>query len=102
MGSPPGFVVSPVEQYQDMRNGTASPTEPTSTPRGAVQLRLLPGGTTRPDWVLDERTRKVGRQGVAQAREILRRVGAPRGRAPGQLVNRPISVGPSERGSSSP
>jgi hypothetical protein len=44
-----------------------------------AQLRLLPGGTskTEPDWVLDERTRKVGRQGVAQAREILRRVAPP-------------------------
>jgi hypothetical protein len=44
---------------------------------GAVQLRLLPGGTARPDWVLDERTRTVGRQGVAQAKEILRRVAPP-------------------------
>ena len=45
---------------------------------GAVQLRLLPGGTaTTHDWVLDERTRRVGRQGVAQAREILRRVAPP-------------------------
>ena len=45
---------------------------------GAVQLRLLSGGTAlRPDWVLDERTRKVGRQGVAQAREILRRIAPP-------------------------
>ena len=44
---------------------------------GAVQLRLLPGGTPGPDWVLDERTRKVGRQGVAQAREILRRIAPP-------------------------
>ena len=43
----------------------------------AVQLRLLPGRTTHPDWVLDERTRKVGRQGVAQAREILRRTSPP-------------------------
>jgi hypothetical protein len=45
----------------------------------AVQLRLLPGcgNPTHPDWVLDERTRKVGRQGVAQAREILRRVAPP-------------------------
>jgi hypothetical protein len=42
-----------------------------------VQLRLLPGGTTEPDWMLDERTRKVGRQGVAHAREILRRVAPP-------------------------
>jgi hypothetical protein len=46
---------------------------------GAVQLRLLPGRTTRPDWVLDERTRAVGRQGVAQAREILRRLASPEG-----------------------
>jgi hypothetical protein len=46
---------------------------------GAVQLRLLPGRSTRPDWVLDERTRAVGRQGVAQAREILRRLAPPEG-----------------------
>jgi hypothetical protein len=44
---------------------------------GAVQLRLLPGRTDRPDWVLDERTRAVGRQGVAQAKEILRRLAPP-------------------------
>ena len=36
-----------------------------------------PAATAHPDWVLDERTRKVGRQGVAQAREILRRVAPP-------------------------
>ena len=46
---------------------------------GAVQLRLLPGRAGRPDWVLDERTRAVGRQGVAQAREILRRLAPPEG-----------------------
>jgi hypothetical protein len=39
----------------------------------AVQLRLLPGRPSRPEWVLDERTRNIGRQGVAQAKEILRR-----------------------------
>jgi hypothetical protein len=50
-----------------------------SAPAGAVQLRLLPGGSELPDWVLDERTRKVGRQGVAQAREILRRAAPPDG-----------------------
>ena len=49
----------------------------TSHRSGAVQLRLLPGGTARPDWVLDERTRRVGRQGVAQALEVLRRVAPP-------------------------
>jgi hypothetical protein len=44
---------------------------------GALQLRLLPGGTAQPDWVLDERTRTVGKQGVARAREILARVAPP-------------------------
>jgi hypothetical protein len=34
----------------------------------AVQLRLLPD-----DWSLDEHTRRVGRRGVARARETLRR-----------------------------
>ena len=44
---------------------------------GAMQLRLIPGGSDQPDWVLDERTRNVGRQGVAQAREILASVARP-------------------------
>ena len=65
-----GFVVSPEEHDETMKTDTTHRS-------GAVQLRLLPGGTARPDWVLDERTRKVGRQGVAQAREILRRVAPP-------------------------
>ena len=42
-----------------------------------TQLRLLPGGERRPDWVLDEHTRRVGRRGVAQAREVLRRAQPP-------------------------
>ena len=55
------------------------------------QLRLLPGGSVspsgtgpsvpfgaiEPDWQLDERTRSVGRLGVAQAREVLRRARPP-------------------------
>ena len=53
-------------------------TTPTASTR-AVQLRLLPGGASTPDWVLDERTRKLGRHGVAQAREILRRTAPPVG-----------------------
>jgi hypothetical protein len=59
-----------VKQVKTARAGveTASDT---------VQLRLLPGGTTEPDWLLDDRTRMVGRQGVAHAREILRRVAPP-------------------------
>jgi len=47
-----------------------------------TQLRLLSGGSlpassTRPDWQLDERTRSLGRLGVAQAREALRRARPP-------------------------
>jgi hypothetical protein len=42
-----------------------------------VQLRLLPGDSPAqirpPDWSLDEHTRRIGRRGVAQARETLRR-----------------------------
>jgi hypothetical protein len=48
--------------------------------RDAVQLRLLPGRAGRTDWVLDERTRRTGRAGVAQAREILRQARPPRPR----------------------
>ena len=46
---------------------------------GDNQLRLLPGGSVakRPEWQLDERTRSVGRLGVAQAREILRQARPP-------------------------
>jgi hypothetical protein len=42
-----------------------------------TQLRLLAGGERRPEWVLDEHTRRVGRRGVAQAREVLRRSQPP-------------------------
>jgi hypothetical protein len=45
--------------------------------RDTVQLRLLTGPTERPAWRLDERTRRVGRQGIAEAREILRRARPP-------------------------
>jgi len=49
---------------------------------GEGQLRLLPGGSPRPDWKLDERTRSVGRVGVAQAREVLRRARPPQPKQP--------------------
>ena len=42
-----------------------------------AQLRLLSGREGTPEWVLDERTRTVGRQGVAEARAILRRAQPP-------------------------
>lgn len=44
--------------------------------RESSQLRLLPGEGRR-HWRLDERTRKVGRRGVAEAREILRQARPP-------------------------
>jgi hypothetical protein len=40
------------------------------------QLRLIPGGS-RSDWGLDERTRRVGRRGIAEARAILRSARPP-------------------------
>ena len=51
---------------------------------GESQLRLLPGGSAakRPDWQLDERTRTVGKLGVAQAREILRQARPPQPKQP--------------------
>ena len=51
---------------------------------GESQLRLLPGGSTktRPEWQLDERTRAVGRVGVAQAREVLRQARPPEPKRP--------------------
>lgn len=49
---------------------------PVTDPDGQ-QLRLLAGGSKRPDWVLDERTRKAGRQGLAGARETLRHARPP-------------------------
>jgi hypothetical protein len=47
-----------------------------------VQLRLL-GNARRPDWVLDSKTRRVGRAGVAEAREVLRRARPPQ---PGESI----------------
>jgi hypothetical protein len=46
----------------------------------ARQLRLLPGGPRARRWSLDERTRQVGRAGVAEAREILRHAQPPKPR----------------------
>jgi hypothetical protein len=51
---------------------------------GDSQLRLLPGGSVSvpPDWELDERTRKLGRVGVAEAREALRQAKPPEPKQP--------------------
>jgi len=61
----------------NVRPGTRVKVETHTVSSGTVQLRLLPGGTSEPDWTLDDRTRMVGREGVAHAREILRRVAPP-------------------------
>jgi hypothetical protein len=41
------------------------------------QLRLLSNEKPRPDWALDERTRDIGRKGIAAVRETLRRAQPP-------------------------
>ena len=62
-------------------------SEANSKPVG--QLRLLPGGEPeREDWVLDERTREIGRSGVAQARAILRRAQPPEPNFPESVVRK--------------
>ncbi len=62
-----------------------------SRTRSSAQLQLLDGGVVASseasshhpaygspaDWVLDERTRRVGLQGVAQAKAILSQVSPP-------------------------
>jgi|1185.fasta_scaffold153411_2 hypothetical protein len=52
------------------------------------QLRLIPGGSPGRDWDLDERTRKLGLQGVAQARAVLRQARPPE---PKQVQDRKAS-----------
>ena len=51
---------------------------------GEGQLRLLPtlAGSPRRDWQLDDRTREVGRRGVALAREVLRQARPPEPKQP--------------------
>ena len=66
---------------------SARSTTTSEVETGDSQLRLLPGGfggskSARPDWQLDERTRSVGRLGVAQAREVLRRARPPEPKRP--------------------
>ncbi len=59
-------------------------TNPAPEETGESQLRLLPGGSaaSRPEWELDEKTRSLGRLGVAQAREALRRAKPPEPKHP--------------------
>lgn len=64
--------------------GATKPSTPKRTPRRTrapaepTQLRLLDGGRATPRaWHLDARTRRIGRERVAEAREILRRAQPP-------------------------
>jgi hypothetical protein len=48
----------------------------------ATQLLLL--DTSSPSWKLDRQTREIGRRGVAEAREVLRRANGPSSRSTAQ------------------
>jgi hypothetical protein len=51
-----------------------------------TQLRLLSGGSRRrPDWLLDDRTRQVGRRGVADARAMLEQAHVPEPKRPAPI-----------------
>ena len=53
-----------------------------STAGELTQLRLLPSRERGREWLLDERTRRAGRRGVAEAREILREARPPEPKQP--------------------
>jgi hypothetical protein len=58
--------------------GTKPAARRATSPAEPTQLRLIDGGRTTPwAWQLDARTRRIGRQRVAEAREILRRAQPP-------------------------
>ena len=54
-----------------------------------TQLRLLSGGSPKfsglPDWLLDDRTRQVGRRGVAEARAMLEQAHVPEPKRPAPI-----------------
>jgi hypothetical protein len=63
---------------QSTTPAVSNPSRRVSTPAEPTQLRLLDGGrTSRKAWQLDARTRRIGRERVAEAREILRRAHPP-------------------------
>lgn len=55
----------------------------------AQQLKLLNGGAKQTDWTLDERTRRAGREGIAAARETLKKARRPQ----------PVQYGPHRKAS---
>ena len=64
-----------MSERSDQRSEHGSPT----------QLRLLSGGARRPDWMLDDRTRQVGRRGIAEARAMLEQAHAPEPKRPAPI-----------------
>jgi hypothetical protein len=74
----PGVVVSPLGDTQIMSERSRHQSESGSP----TQLRLLSGGSRRPDWLLDDRTRQVGRRGVAEARAMLEQAHVPEPKRP--------------------
>lgn len=68
-----GMSVTPVGHTPGMSTTTTKRRGDRSS-NGAAQLVLLDGGgvIARREWQLDEKTRRIGRVGVAQARAILR------------------------------
>lgn len=66
--------------------GAETAPESRSEPRPDTvgQLRLLPSPPGSPrEWVLDERTRRIGRAGVARARAVLQQAHPPTPRESG-------------------
>jgi hypothetical protein len=75
--TPPGHT-----PFMTSNHPAGGPKPPTPKQKKRVseptQLRLLDGGrTSRKAWQLDARTRRIGRQRVAEAREILRQAQPP-------------------------
>lgn len=68
----------PPETRSDTGARPAPASRSAPRPDTVGQLRLLPSppGATR-EWVLDERTRRIGRAGVARARAVLQQAQPP-------------------------
>ena len=74
---------TPAKQSTRAPGAKAASRQPRLPVDEPTQLRLLDGGrTTRRSWQLDARTRRIGRERVAEAREILRRAQPSQGVAP--------------------
>jgi hypothetical protein len=68
------------ENPENPESPGAGESPETVTDGTTVQLTLISGDRdrgVRPDWVLDARTRRLGRLGVAAAREVLRQAAPP-------------------------